>query len=95
MSSENPTPGHLGRWTLASAFFRSFFLQTLWNFERYLNYGFAFALLPVFRKLYPAEARGAALVRHLEYFNTHPYMASFILGAAARMEAERAAEPKA
>jgi len=94
MSPENPKPAGLGWWTLASAFGRSFFLQTLWNFERYLNYGFAFVLIPVFRKLYPPEARGAALCRHLEYFNTHPYMASFILGAVARMETERAQEPK-
>ncbi len=94
MSPENRNAPRLGWMTLASAFIRSFFLQTMWNFERYLNYGFAFVLVPVFKKLYPPEARGAALSRHLEYFNTHPYMASFILGAVARMEAERAQEPK-
>jgi len=96
VSPESPSStarktGFLG---LASAFVRSLFLQTAWNFERYLNYGVAFALCPVLRRLYPKEERGEALSRHLDYFNTHPYMGSFILGAVIKMEEERAQAPK-
>ena len=81
---------------LAYCFWRSFFLQVLWNFERYLSYGVTFVLLPVLKKLYPArEERTQALVRHMEYFNTHPYMASFVLGAVLRMEEEKQQQPKA
>lgn len=80
---------------LASSFGRLLFLQVTWNFERYLNYGFAFVLMPVLKKLYPApEERAQALSRHLEYFNTHPYMASFILGAVIRMEEEKQNLPR-
>ncbi len=49
--------------------------------------GFAFAMLPVLRKLYPDPTERAARIRqHLEYFNTQPYLASFALGATARAE---------
>jgi len=79
---------------LASALVRTLFLQTVWNFERYLNYGVAYVLSPVIRCLYPKEERGEALSRHLDYFNTHPYMGSFILGAVIKMEEERAQSPE-
>jgi mannose/fructose/N-acetylgalactosamine-specific phosphotransferase system component IID len=94
LNSETKTAPSLGWLPLTSAFFRTFFLQTMWNFERYVNYGFAFILTPILKKLYPPESRAEALSRHLEYFNTHPYMASFILGAVIRMEKERAEETK-
>jgi mannose/fructose/N-acetylgalactosamine-specific phosphotransferase system component IID len=54
--------------------------------------GFAFAIEPVLRKLYPDSAEYESRMRiHLEYFNTQPYLASFILGAVVRMEEDRAA----
>ncbi len=44
--------------------------------------GFAYAIEPVLRKLYPDQAEYESRLRiHLEYFNTQPYLASFILGA--------------
>jgi len=81
---------------LAQAFFRTFFLQVLWNFERYLSYGVTYVLMPVLKKVYPTpEEKAQAMTRHLEYFNSHPYMASFILGAVARMEGDKLQQPKA
>ena len=54
--------------------------------------GFAFALIPVLRRLYPDRTEFASRLRvHMEYFNTQPYLASFVLGAVARREEERAA----
>ena len=51
------------------------------------NLGFCYAILPVLRNLYRDEDKlKDALKRHLELFNTHPYMASAIVGAVARME---------
>ncbi len=53
--------------------------------------GFAYAMLPVLRRLYPdRSARAPRIAEHMEYFNTQPYFASFILGAAARKEQDRA-----
>ncbi len=80
---------------MTTAFIRVFCLQTVWNFERYLSYGVAYVLLPILKKMYPVpEERAQALSRHLEYFNTHPYMASFVLGAVIRMEVEKQQLPK-
>ncbi len=54
--------------------------------------GFSYALLPVLKKLYPDRVEfEARLLLHEEYFNTQPYLASFILGAVVRLEEERAA----
>ncbi|ENY99828.1 PTS system, mannose/fructose/sorbose family, IID component [Clostridium thermobutyricum] len=71
--------------------FRSFFLQGSWNYERMQNGGWAFALVPAIKKLYKTkEERSAALTRHLEFFNTHPYIASPIIGVTLALEEDRA-----
>lgn len=55
--------------------------------------GFAYAIEPVLKKLSPDGAEyEARLRRHMEYFNTQPYLASFILGAVVRMEETQAAD---
>lgn len=76
---------------------RSLLLQACWNEQGMQNVGFAFALQPWLRAI---ERRGGppageAIARHLEYFNTQPYMASFVLGVAGRLEEERASAPEA
>jgi PTS system mannose-specific IID component len=52
--------------------------------------GFAFALLPVLKRLYADDGKKMreALQRHSEHFNAHPYLADLGLGAACRMEEE-------
>ncbi|WP_250277827.1 PTS system mannose/fructose/sorbose family transporter subunit IID [[Clostridium] colinum] len=70
---------------------RSTFLQGSWNFERMQNGGWAYSMIPAIKKLYPTkEGRTEALKRHMEFFNTHPYVASPILGVTLALEEERA-----
>lgn len=70
---------------------RSTFIQGSWNYERMQNGGWAFSMIPAIKKLYKTkEERTAALKRHLEFFNTHPYIASPILGVTLALEEERA-----
>ncbi|MGT2906827.1 PTS system mannose/fructose/sorbose family transporter subunit IID [Streptococcus dentiloxodontae] len=70
---------------------RSTFLQGSWNYERMQNLGWAYALIPAIKRLYTTkEERSAALERHLEFFNTHPYIASPILGVTLALEEEKA-----
>lgn len=74
-----------------SVCFRSTFLQGSWNYERMQNGGWAYAMIPAIKRLYKSkEDRAAALKRHLEFFNTHPYVASPILGVTLALEEERA-----
>lgn len=70
---------------------RSTFLQGSWNYERMQNGGWCFAMIPAIKKLYTnKEDQKNALKRHLEFFNTHPYVASPILGVTLALEEERA-----
>jgi mannose/fructose/N-acetylgalactosamine-specific phosphotransferase system component IID len=52
--------------------------------------GFAFAILPVLRKLNKGNPNRLteALQRHSEHFNAHPYLSNLALGATCRMEVE-------
>jgi PTS system mannose-specific IID component len=56
------------------------------------NLGFAFAIDPALRRLYPDPARRSeALRRHLATFNCHPYTAAAIVGGAIHHEERVAA----
>ena len=70
---------------------RSTFLQGSWNYERMQNLGWAYSLIPAIKKLYTKkEDQAAALERHLEFFNTHPYVAAPIIGVTLALEEEKA-----
>ncbi len=77
--------------TLRGVFWRSLLIQASWSFDRMQSLGFAYAIQPVLKKLYPDRSEYESRLRlHMEYFNTQPYLASFVLGAVARLEQERA-----
>jgi len=75
------------RMDLFRVFMRSFFIQSVWNYRSLISIGFGVALFPVVRRLYsePSERR-ECLSRHLKFFNSHPYMASYALGVSAHLE---------
>lgn len=59
------------------------------NYSTQNGPGVAFGLADALRKLYPAdEDYIAAMDNHFKYFNSQPYMASLIIGAALGMEQE-------
>ena len=91
MSENEKVEVHLRKSDLVNTWWRSTFLQASWNYERMQNVGWAFSLIPGIRRLYKSkEDRAAAMKRHLEFFNTHPYVASPILGVELAMEEQRA-----
>lgn len=76
------------RWKVC---WRSTFLQGSWNYERMQNGGFVYSMIPALRKLYPKkDDMTSALKRHLEFFNTHPYVAAPILGVTLALEEDKA-----
>ena len=89
-------PDESGKLTLSKAdrqkvWWRSTFLQGSWNYERMQNLGWAYSLIPALKKLYTKkEDQAAALERHLEFFNTHPYVAAPIIGVTLALEEEKA-----
>jgi len=67
------------------------YLQGSWNYERMQNGGWCYAMIPAIKKLYSTkEDRAAALKRHLEFYNTHPYVSAPVIGVTLALEEERA-----
>jgi mannose PTS system EIID component len=68
---------------------RLFAVQASWNYEILIGNGIGFCVEPALRLL-PGGPGGdeyrAALARQSQYFNAHPYLASFAVGALARAE---------
>lgn len=84
-----PPTVRLERRDLLASFWRYFWsFQISWNYERMQALGFAYAMEPVLRKLFPNEADyEEALNRHLVFFNTNPVVgAPLIIGSAIAME---------
>lgn len=72
---------------LAKIIHRSFYIQGSWNYERMLGLGFCSCSIPFVRRVLkePAKIRDF-LKRNLAFFNTHPYMAGWIIGATLKQE---------
>lgn len=78
---------------ITACFLRSNLLQGSWNFERMQALGYCFGIAPAIRRLYPnanSQERKDAINRHLEFYNTQPFMTAPILGVNLAMEEERA-----
>ncbi len=81
---------------LANIFLRSLAIQGSLNFWRMQNVGYAFAMMPLVRKMALDEKDVAEMMRrHLQMFNTHPYFSGPIIGSAVRIEESRPANPGA
>ncbi|MCI7480491.1 PTS mannose transporter subunit IID [[Pasteurella] aerogenes] len=76
---------------IRATYWRSTFLLGSFNFERMQSMGFCVSMIPTIKRLYSKkEDQAAALKRHLEFFNTQPWVGSAIMGVTAAMEQERA-----
>ena len=66
---------------------RSLFLQASFNYERMQANGWLYTILPALRKIHknPDDLR-ASMRMHLEFFNTHPLLVTFISGLVVSME---------
>lgn len=70
----------------------TFFSHGAYSDDRLQGTGFAHAMLPALRRLYPAPRDAAAAARrHLAFFNAEPNVGGAILGAAIALEERRAA----
>ena len=66
---------------------RSLFLQASFNYERMQANGWLYTILPALRKIHknPDDLR-QSMRMHLEFFNTHPFLVTFISGLVVSME---------
>jgi mannose/fructose/N-acetylgalactosamine-specific phosphotransferase system component IID len=85
--------GQIRKRDLFKVLLRSFYIQSTWNSERLLGLGFCFCLIPVARRLFDdKEELVDFLQRHLDFFNSHPYMATYALGAITNIEEQAIAK---
>lgn len=83
----------LGKKDIRNVFLRSLVLEANFNFETWQNTGFAFAIIPILKKLYTTKTTmAAALKRHLTFFNTSPYGSTLILGITTAMEEQNSVD---
>lgn len=80
-------------------FWRSWAIQASWNYERQMNMGFLYGIAPTLDELYPNENdpeqlahKKEAYERHMAFYNCTPQTSAFVLGLAASMEEQYAAD---
>lgn len=77
----------MNRAKLINVFLRSLTIHGSLNFWRMQNIGYAFSMIPVVRELAKDEAQaGNMLTRHVQAFNTHPYLSAPLIGSVIRVE---------
>ncbi len=79
-------------------FWRSWAIQCSWNYERQMNMGFLYGIVPTLDRIYPDNSapqqvayKKEAYKRHMAFYNCTPQTSAFTLGLAASMEEEYAA----
>ena len=71
--------------------FRSFFLQASFNYERMQACGWLYSLIPGLKKIHKnKEDLSNSMKDHMEFFNTHPFLVTFIMGLVISMEESKA-----
>ena len=66
---------------------RSLLLQASFNYERMQGCGFLYSILPGLKKIHKnKEDLSDSMTDHMEFFNTHPFLVTFIMGLVTAME---------
>ncbi|WP_338358043.1 PTS system mannose/fructose/sorbose family transporter subunit IID [Enterococcus faecium] len=85
----------IGKKELRSIFWRSFFMQSSWSFDKMMAYGQMNGIERSLRKIYPNDDDYyTALQRHTETFNITPHIAPFVMSLSVTMEEENAKNPE-
>jgi PTS system mannose-specific IID component/fructoselysine and glucoselysine-specific PTS system IID component len=87
-------------WKIWQLFWRSWAIQDSWNYERQMNMGFLYGMVPTLDRSYPdesdpqqLEAKKEAYRRHMAFYNCTPQTSAFVLGLSASMEEQLAEDP--
>ena len=92
----NLTPAEpLDQKTLNKMVWRSLFLQASFNYERMQSCGWLYSILPGLEKIHGdnKEDLAASMSHNLEFFNTHPFLVTFVMGIILSMEQNKADIP--
>ncbi|MDO4595154.1 MAG: PTS system mannose/fructose/sorbose family transporter subunit IID [Tissierellia bacterium] len=89
---EDQTPAeNLDKKTLNKMVWRSLFLQASFNYERMQAAGWLWGILPGLQKIHKNKKDLAASMSHnMEFFNTHPFLVTFVMGIILSLEQNKA-----
>ena len=67
-------------------------MEFSWNYERMMHAGYCYSIIPALKEIYKddKEELAGALTRHLEFYNTTPFLITLPLGISIAMEEKRA-----
>lgn len=81
----------LDKKTLNKMVWRSLFLQASFNFERMQAGGWLYGILPGLEKIHTDKDDLSKSMKHnLEFFNTHPFLVTFVMGIIMSLEQQKA-----
>ena len=73
---------------------RSLFLQASFNYERMQAAGWLYAILPGLEKIHTNdEDLSRSMTHNLEFFNTHPFLVTFVMGIILSLEQNKVEIP--
>lgn len=89
---KNSTPAQkVSKSILNKMVWRSLFLQGSFNFERMQAAGWLYGMLPGLEAVHTDKEDLAASMEHnLEFFNTHPFLVTFVMGIVLSLEQQKA-----
>ena len=91
MSSNYEYKGVINKRDLRKVFLHAITMEHTWNYERMMNDGYLYSMLPALQKIYTnPEDLKEACKRHLEFFSTTPQCITLPLGITVAMEEQRA-----
>lgn len=77
----------LDKRTLNKMVWRSLFLQASFNYERMQAAGWLYGILPGLQKIHKdKDDLSASMAHNLEFFNTHPFLVTFVMGIVLSLE---------
>ena len=69
---------------------RALFVQASFNYERMQACGWLYSLIPGLKKIHKnKEDLSKSMTMHMEFFNTHPFLVTFIQGIVMAMEEKK------
>ncbi len=89
---KNTTPAaKLDKGTLNRMVWRSLMLQASFNYERMQAAGWLYSMAPGLEKIHTnKEDLSKSMTHNLEFFNTHPFLVTFVMGIVLSLEQQKA-----
>lgn len=92
---KNLTPApQLDKKVLNQMAWRSMFLQGSFNYQRMQANGWLYSIIPGLKKIHTdKEDLSESMQHNLEFFNTHPFLVTFVMGIVLSLEQQKAEIP--